>query len=126
MVTKQVITGTLDRSLKGRKANPPAMTPEILEKARIARAANAAVRRASTLRDDFFDATRWEEIAKERKLRLPPPGQACTVARMRSWLRKIGVSQTAWERESGCSLARWIVLNPDWSMRPFAGVTIEA
>ncbi len=95
------------------------------EKARAARAANAAARKASTLRNDFMDANHWEDLARARGLRLPPWGQPCTVSRMRTWLHRVGISQGDWEANNGCKLAQFPVLNPDWPMRAFAGLTLE-
>lgn len=95
-----------------------------LEKAKVARKANAEARRNSTLRNDFLDAVWWEELAREKGVRLPPWGMPCTVSRMTTWLHKIGVSVTAYQREYG-KLAEFISLNPQWPMRSWAGLTLE-
>lgn len=97
----------------------------IHEKAQAAKAANYAARQASTLRNDFLDATHWEGLAREKGIRLPPWGKAPTVSNMRTWLHKVGISQAEWERDNGCKLARWISNNPAWPLRAFAGLTLE-
>jgi hypothetical protein len=96
-----------------------------LAKAKAARTAAVAARRSSTLRTDFLDSSTWDDLARERKLRLPPWGMACTVSRMRTWLHKVGMSQRNWENNNGCKLAQFPERNPDWPMRAFAGLTLE-
>ena len=95
-----------------------------LEQARAVRKVNAEARRNSDLRQDFDDASYWEDLARNRGLRLPPWGMACTVSRMTRWLHKIGMSVTSYQ-EDQCRLSEFIALNPDVPMRAWAGETLE-
>ncbi|MDO8673070.1 MAG: hypothetical protein Q7O66_16805 [Dehalococcoidia bacterium] len=97
----------------------------LIAKAVLARAANSAARKASTLRRDFLDAEHWEELARERGLRLPPWGERATVSNMRTWLHKTGWSQAECEAWAGCKLADLIALNPTWALRALAGIVLE-
>lgn len=121
-------TGILDR-FRGRASHLQNVTPEqrkaVLEKARLARAANVAARRASTLRTDFLESSHWDDLARARGLRLPPWGQPCTVSRMRTFIHKAGLSETACKEWLGYSLAKFAGCNPSWPCRAFAGLVLE-
>jgi hypothetical protein len=109
----------------GNRVRTAEETESALASARIARAAKNAARKASTLRKDFLDQDHWEDLAREKGLRLPQWGDAPTVSNMRTWLHKVGMSQAEWETENGCRLAQFPVNNPDWPLRAFAGLTLE-
>lgn len=95
------------------------------ERAQAARAAKNAARKASKLRRDFLDKELWDNLARDRGLRLPPWGEPPTVSNMRTWLHKVGLSQLDWEKENGCKLVQFPIMNPQWPLRSFAGLTLE-
>lgn len=96
-------------------------------KGREARAAKSAARKASTLRRNFDDATVWEDLARERKLRLPPWGEPVTPSVMRRWLNKVKVGVTAYYAWAGeRSLDEFAERNPQWPARAWAGIVLEA
>ena len=96
-----------------------------LIKATAARAAHSAERKASKLRRSFDTDDLWMDLAKRRKLRLPPYGEAATAANLRSFLRKCGVTGTAYEAELGCTLAEYCAWNPTYPLRALAGIALE-
>lgn len=100
---------------------------ENMAKARAARKAAAAARRESGLRSDFLDEPYWLELAKERGVRLPPPGQAPTPTAMERFLHAIGVSGSRYFRWSGeKALTDFATANPLWPARAWAGLCLEA
>ena len=94
-------------------------------KGRMARVANAAARRASTLRRDFLDSKLWADLARERDLHLPPWGEPATVSNMRTWLHKTGWDWAQFEDWAGCNLAGFLARNPGWPARAIAGLVLE-
>ena len=123
---------------------PPAMTPEILAKSQAARAANTAARKASPLRQDFADHTTWEELARDRGIRLPLWGTPPTASAISRWLRRMGKSAAWYYQVTGYnSREQFRERNPaspatdplgrgsapsrgGWPMRALAGTLLEA
>ena len=96
-----------------------------MEKAKRARATNAIHARA-TLRHDFLDAGRWEELARAQNVRLPSWLLSCTPGRMAIWLKRLGLSLTAYRQWSGLrTLAEFREQNPAWPLRAFVGLLLE-
>lgn len=96
-----------------------------LVKAKVVQREKQAARKASTLRRDFLDASLWEDLARERGLRLPPWGEPATMSNMRTWIHKIGWSQAECEDWAGCKLGELIERNSTWPLRALAGVLLE-
>ena len=68
----------------------------------------------------------WAALARKRKVRLPKAATPLTTARMEKWLRKAGISLTEYKDVTGLkSMKHFIDLNPDWSLRGWAGTTLE-
>ena len=79
------------------------------------------------MRSDFLDADHWAELAKERKLRLPLWRQACSRGQCGKWLKKLGVSLESYQNLSGfTTLAEFPKANPDWPLRAWVGLLLEA
>ena len=77
-------------------------------------------------RDDFADAPRWEELASARRVRLPAWSLTCTPARMEKWLRKLGISTSAYYAWSGTTaLRQFAALNPSWPLAAWLGLLME-
>jgi hypothetical protein len=107
------------------------LTPEELQavrtKARAARAANAAARKASPLRTDFLDHPTWDEMARERNLRLPPWGTPPTPLAITKWIHKLGKTQAWYKDVTGYqSMEQFRQRNPDWPARALAGTLLES
>jgi hypothetical protein len=111
----------------------------LLEEANAARAARQAARRASSLRRDFTEEREWRKLAKVRNVRLPPWGQPPTPALMRRWLKRVGISTKDYldcqgegpldprtNRNRRPTLRDFAARNPDWPLRAWAGLLLEA
>jgi hypothetical protein len=82
-----------------------------------------------------MDEDEWELLAKEEGVRLPPYGVPCTTAKMRSWLRRLGIEEKQYLSYQGAGLdgnmskARltdFIVRNPDYPLKAYVGLVLEA
>lgn len=92
------------------------------ERAKANRRANAA-----KFRRDFADEGEWERLAKARGMRLPIWTLAPTPGNMRKWLRKTGwtgAQYLEWAGEK--TLSDFAKRNPDWPLRAWVGLVLEA
>ncbi len=90
------------------------------------RAKLAERRRNNPYRKDFLDSDEWERMAHERGLRLPQWHIGPTPGRIQVWLRKLGISRTAFlEWGNFRSFGDFAALNPDWPMRALVGLLLE-
>lgn len=102
------------------------LTLEARARAAEARKDRVAARKSSSLRRDFLDALRWEDMARARGLRLPPWGEPATPAGMEKWLRKLGMPVSAYLSWTGeATLRDFAGNNPDWPLRAWAGLVLE-
>ena len=100
--------------------------PEDLDAARAALKAKREVGYAC-YRQDFLDATTWDELARAYGVRLPQWHQGPTPGQMQRWLKKCGVSTTVyWEYSADKPLSEFARLNPDWPLRAWVGLLLEA
>ncbi len=101
------------------------MTPELKAKMAAGRAAKTAERRAAPKRVDM-DAAYHERLASALGVRLPPPGEALTTARMERFLHRCGKSATWYKAETNEPTLSWFSsANPGWSGRDWAGIVCE-
>ena len=100
----------------------PEQTKEALEKAKLKREAGIAL-----YRNDFADDEYWMQLAKQYKLLLPKWFVAPEVAKMRSWLRKVGIKERDYREacSEGWVLEDFALLNPNWPLRAFVGILLE-
>lgn len=98
------------------------MTPEMRAKALATRQA-----RAATLRHDFADAPEWERLASQYGVRQPAWNEAVTTGKITTWCRRLGVSLADYrEWWGGTSLRDFQQQNPDWPLRAWFGLVVEA
>lgn len=116
-----------DTADAGRKrGNLPAPSAEQRERARQALQAKRA-EGAARYQQDFLDAPEWEQLARERGVRLPQWHQAPTAGALRRWLARVGVSATAYRDYSAeTNLSQFAANNPDWPLRAWVGLILEA
>lgn len=77
-------------------------------------------------RDDFEDADHWAELAKKYYIRLPIWKTAPTLEKMRFWLRKFRITESAYLEMTGYkSLSDFQTLNPDWPLRAWLGLLLK-
>jgi hypothetical protein len=108
------------------QATPAGFSDDARTRAREARRAATKARAESTLRRDFLEESHWLELASHYGLRLPPWGMPCTPGQMARWLRKVGLSGKWYREWTGFgSLQDWIIANPLWPLRAFAGLLLE-
>jgi hypothetical protein len=74
----------------------------------------------------FADDRLWLALAREAGVRLPRHSAAWTTGAAKRWLRKLGVPLEAYLEWTGYRRLRdFGALNPDWGLRPFAGMLLE-
>ena len=104
------------------------MTLEQLRQAQASgRAGLAAKREAGAyLRKDFLDAPEWDRLARRYGIRLPQWHVPPKFSKISMWLRKLGVTKTAYlEWSGGRDLSDCQRLNPDWPLRAEVGNLLE-
>lgn len=75
---------------------------------------------------NWMDADRWKELADGRGLKLPQWRMVCTRGSMSSWLKKLGISATAYLAwQGGGKLGDWRAMNPAWPLRAWVGLMLE-
>ena len=73
-----------------------------------------------------LDKPRWQEMARERGIRLPAWSARCTAARMERWLRRLGIpAKMFYEWGHFRSFVDFIKLNPQWPLYAFVGLMLE-
>jgi hypothetical protein len=86
-----------------------------------AREAGAHYKRA------FQDAGYWDELARGVGLRLPQWHQGPEPKLMRRWLEKLAIPTEAYLKWAGeRSLSDFARRNPEWGLRPWVGLLLEA
>ena len=97
-------------------------TPEMREKAKLARAAQVAYA-AAQYKQKWLDMGWWEELAQKRGIRLPGPSARLTPGKLNSWAKRLDKPpiRTLW----GCTAAELIALNPRTPLRAFVGQMLE-
>jgi len=79
-----------------------------------------------SFRVDFLDSPRWDELASARGLRLPRWSVAPTRGKTQVWLKKLGISHTAFCEWAGVKdLSEFGKLNPEWGLRALVGLLLE-
>jgi hypothetical protein len=75
----------------------------------------------------FSDAGRWDELAAKYlpRYRLPGWDTPCHPVAMRWWLKRLGMSERAYEKATATSLEDFIRLNPGWPLRAWIGTVLE-
>jgi hypothetical protein len=92
---------------------------------RAAQAAQAARQAGAHYRRDWADAPSWDEIARERRLRLPYWYEAPTPAKMRRWLTRLGISvETYLDWAGEPTLSTFAKRNPHWPLRAWLGMLL--
>ena len=104
------------------------------DQAKAAEARRAAVEAGAHYRRDFADADRWLELAQARGITLPQWHEAPTPGKLRYWLQTLvgkpfrdvyGYKQVG-QRAVPLTPQDLIDRNPDWPLRAFFGVMLEA
>lgn|SRR5690349_10189018 len=103
----------------------PAMTTDRREALQAGRAAKTAARRASSLRRDFLDAPRWDELAQQFGVRLPPYGEPLTGRLQETFLHRIGKSLRWYTDLTNERKGEFAERNPTWPARAWAGIVLE-
>lgn len=88
---------------------------------------NMMARAKRVERDKYLEESDWIEMAKSRGLRLPGYGKKVTTGAMTRWIKAIGSTipkYLDWAQEKG--LVSFAKANPDWTLRAWAGVVLEA
>lgn len=99
-----------------------AMTDEMQQKRRETKRRNA-----ERLRHDFADMYEWEGLAHQYGVRQPHLIQPVTTGAITRWCRKLGVSLASYrEWWGGSSLRDFQQQNPDWPLRAWVGLVLEA
>lgn len=98
------------------------VTTEMIAKRRETRLQNAA-----RLRRDFADMYAWDGLAHRYGARQPPIIQAVTTGAITTWCRRLKVNLVAYrEWWGGTSLRSFQTENPDWPLRAWVGLVLEA
>lgn len=84
-------------------------------------------RNAARLRRDFADLNAWEGLAHQYGVRQPHLIQPVTTGAITRWCRKLGVSLSSYHSWwGGSSLRAFQEQNPDWPLRAWVGLVLEA
>jgi len=99
------------------------ITPEMRAKGLAAREA-----RAATLRRDFADVPEWDRLASTYGVtRQPAWGEAVTTGKITTWCKRLGITLDAYKAWwGGTSLRDFQQQNPDWPLRAWLGLVLEA
>jgi hypothetical protein len=111
---------------ESQRQNRARLTSSVESRA-LARAAMAAKRAAwPPVREVSAGLTRFHKALNlHYGLRLIPDAEPTTVKRLRQLLRRAGVSQAQAESAAGCSLERYLQLNPGWPLWEMVSATLE-
>lgn len=76
--------------------------------------------------ETFTSSLRWTEMASEVGVRLPLWRMPCTTGGMRRFLKKINVSVEDYlAANNDKRLNQFMIRNPDWPLRAWAGIQLE-
>ena len=74
----------------------------------------------------YLDDSRWVELNRGNKSRLPGETAPCTEKEMRRWMRKLRFPMDRFRAWCGfADLVDWMKANPSWSLRAFVGLLLE-
>lgn len=74
-----------------------------------------------------MDDEYWVELARKYKVRLPQHRTPLATGPMERWLKQLGISNKAYLQYTGNqNRAQFIAANPDWTLRGFVGLLLEA
>lgn len=77
--------------------------------------------------ETFSDTERWDELSRKYRVRLPMWRFPVTTGRMRSFLKKLGKPVEDYLSDNNeKNLKHFNKLNPDWPMRAWAAMQLEA
>ncbi len=75
----------------------------------------------------FTDDANWAALASARGVPLPHVSTPLATGSMERWLRRLGVSRTAYLKATGYrAVGDFIRLNPGWTLRAWVGLLLEA
>jgi hypothetical protein len=104
----------------------PEQRTENMEKARIARAEQAAQNKANEhlLKLEYMDSNHWQELASKYKVRMPPYNEPCTAKGMRKYMKRVGITNDQW-KEHYTSMEYFMANNPRFTLLACAGLMLE-
>lgn len=78
------------------------------------------------LREDFSDAIRWVDLAREAGIKLPLWRARCTTGGMRKYLKKLEIPVEEYlSLNNEKNLRHFNQMNPDWPLRAWVGIQLE-
>jgi hypothetical protein len=83
--------------------------------------------RAATLRRGFADAPAWERLASAAGVRQPAWHEPVTTGAITRWCKRLGIALDAYRTWwGGATLRDFPQQNPDWPLRAWVGLVLEA
>lgn len=77
------------------------------------------------LRRDFRDSEHWNNLARERGIRLPRWEESASGGNIREWMIKLGMTHKAFVEWMGYEPDAFQGHNENWPLRAWVGLALE-
>ena len=86
----------------------------------------ALIANLPNMKTDWLDDETWQDMARDRGLKLPAMYLLPTPTAIRRWLRRLGMTNAEFREWGGyATLEDFARLNPRWPLRALVGILLE-